>query len=785
MRNSINPSPPILATAVALAALAVLAHGPAAAQPAAAPLESSRSLLPPPSGDAAGGLSVVLYARSLTADPDAGSIAEGDVELRRGGLVIRADRLEYANRSDTARARGNVRIQVGGARFSGPELELQVQRVEGFFLQPVFDLPLLGTGGRAERIDFFGPKRSQAIDASYTSCPRDGPQDPAWVLRASRVRFDLEKNIGEAEGAVLRFYGVPILAVPGLSFALGDTRKSGWLPPSINIDNRSGVEVSVPYYWNIAENRDATLAPRLITRRGLALDSEFRYLEPTLEGRLQVDWLPNDRVARSDRQGVQWVHEGTVGPGLRYMADITRVSDDDWWKDFPSSNRSFTPRLLPLRVGIERAFALGSFGEAVAYGRALRWQVLQASDSAIASPYQRAPQVGLRVAGYAGGFGFGAETEYNRFTLPSGEAARAGRLPGDRVHLLAYINRVVRDGGLWVEPRLSVNAAGYRIDEAPGSASRRASRVIPSFSVDAGMDLERPTRAFGRALRQTLEPRVQYVNTPYREQASLPNYDAAAKDFNVVSLFTDNVFSGVDRVADAHRFTAGVTTRLIDVDSGAEALRLGLVQRWLLRDQRVAPNADGSVDGPPLTQRFSDALLTGSTNVLPGWTLDAAIQYSPEIQRSVRSILAARYSPGEFRTVGATYRLSRGLNEQVEVGWQWPVWRSAAKSEGGGCRGAWYSVGRVNYSLRDRRVTDSVLGAEYDAGCWIGRIVAARLSTGRSEATTRLLLQLELVGLSRLGSNPLKVLKDNIPGYRLLRDERGSRPAAEEWQPVP
>jgi len=782
MRNSINPSPVILA---ALLPIVALAQGSAAAQPAAAALESSRSLLPPPGGDAAGGLSIVLRARSLTVEPDAGSIAEGDVELRRGGLVIRADRLEYGSRTDTARARGNVRIQVGGARFSGPELELQVQRVEGFFLQPVFDLPLLGTGGSAERVDFFGPKRSQAIDASYTSCPRDGLQDPAWVLRTSRVTFDLEKNIGEAEDAVLRFYGVPILAVPGLSFALGDTRKSGWLPPSINIDNRSGVEVSVPYYWNIAENRDATLAPRLITRRGLALDSEFRYLEPAFEGRLQFDWLPDDRVARSNRQGVQWVHEGTVGPGLRYMADITRVSDDDWWKDFPNANRSFTPRLLPLRAGIERAFALGSFGEAVAYARALRWQVLQAGDSAIVSPYQRAPQVGLRVAGRAAGFGFGAETEYNRFTLPSGEAARAGRLPGDRVHLLAYINRTVRDGGLWFEPRLSVNAAGYRIDDAPAGARRRASRVIPSFSVDAGMELERPTRAFGRALRQTLEPRVQYVNTPYREQASLPNYDAVAKDFNVVSLFTDNVFSGVDRVADAHQFTAGVTTRLIDVDSGAEALRLGLVQRWLLRDQRVAPNPDGSVDGPPLSQRFSDALLTGSTNVLPGWTLDAAVQYSPEIQRSVRSILAARYSPGEFRTVGATYRLSRGSSEQVEGGWQWPVWRSSAKSEGGGCNGSWYSVGRVNYSLKDRRVTDSVLGAEYDAGCWIGRIVAERLSTGRSEATTRLLLQLELVGLSRLGSNPLKVLKDNIPGYRLLRDERGSRPAAEEWQPVP
>ena len=186
----------------------------------------------------------------------------------------------------------------------------------------------------------------------------------------------------------------------------------------------------------------------------------------------------------------------------------------------------------------------------------------------------------------------------------------------------------------------------------------------------------------------------------------------------------------------------------------------------------------------PLTQRFSDLLMFGSTNIARRWSFDGALQYSPDSKRTVRSILGARYSPGPYRTFGLTYRLARGLSEQVELGWQWPIYgrtpaENAASGSAGGadCKGSWYSVGRVNYSMRDSRITDSVLGVEYDAGCWIGRVVAERLSTGRSEATTRLLLQLELVGLSRLGSNPLQVLKDNIPGYRLLRDERGS-PAA-------
>ena len=234
----------------------------------------------------------------------------------------------------------------------------------------------------------------------------------------------------------------------------------------------------------------------------------------------------------------------------------------------------------------------------------------------------------------------------------------------------------------------------------------------------------------------------------------------------------------MDRVSDSHQITAGFTTRLVDAQTGAEALRLGLVQRYLLRTQRITAQADGTPDGAPVEQRLSDALLVGSTSVLPGWTFDGAVQYSPDLQRSVRSIVGARYSPGPYRTVSTTYRLARGLSEQLEVGWQWPVYGNApgtGKSTAGaaGCSGAWYSVGRFNYSLKDRRLTDSILGVEYDAGCWIGRVVAEQLSTGRTQATTRLLVQLELVGLSRIGSNPLKVLKDNIPGYRLLRDERG------------
>ena len=768
------------------------ALGQASAPP---PLRSLKSLPPAPRGDAAARLPVTLQAQEIRVRPDLEAVAEGDAELRRGSIAIRADRLTYEQADDLAVARGQVRISHEGASFSGPELQLRIERFEGFFDHPSYEFTRTGAGGSAQRIDFIDSSRAVARAATYTSCPRDGSADPAWLLTTDKLRLDFEANEGVAEGAVLRFLGVPILAAPTVSFPLDDQRKSGWLPPTIGLDSRSGLVVAVPYYWNIAPNRDATIVPKLLSRRGAGVDGEFRYLEPGFGGRIALDLLPDDKQAGTSRRGVQFNHEGRVGPGIRYGADLVRVSDDNYWKDFPGSYPDLVPRLLPLSAFAELPFS-GAGATGLAYARAMRWQVQQSTTAGeqITSPYDRSPQVGVRAGGKLplAGLDYALETELNRFTLPANDYdAGTPRLTGTRWHAVGSISRPWREPGWWVTPRLAFNAASYATEQAMSDGRKSASRLIPTFSLDTGAVFERPTQAFGRELMQTLEPRVLYVNTPYHAQSVLPAFDAWGRDFNFVSLYQDNNFTGIDRVSDSHQITAGVTTRLLDSGTGAEALRLGVAQRYLLRDQLVTAQSDGAPDGTPLSQRFSDFLLVGSTNLVPKWTLDAGLQYSPEVSRLQRSVLAARYSPGPFRTVNAAYRLNRGQSEQMEVGWQWPMTlisgstppaqaareggaRSAVPAAGrGSCAGTWYSVGRLSYSLLDQRLTDALVGFEYDAGCWIGRVVAQRLSTGSTEATSRLLVQLELIGLSRLGSNPLQVLKDNIPGYRLLRERNG------------
>ena len=325
------------------------------------------------------------------------------------------------------------------------------------------------------------------------------------------------------------------------------------------------------------------------------------------------------------------------------------------------------------------------------------------------------------------------------------------------------------------------------------NGQRTAGVTLPTFSLDSGLVMERPVHLFNRDLIQTLEPRVLYVRTPYRSQSQLPLFDSAPRDFNQYAVFSENAFTGVDRISDANQVTLGVTSRLISERTGEEALRLGVVQKLLLSDQRINPNGD-----EPITQRLSDLVLLGSTSVIPNWSMDGSMQFNAQNHATERSLLGMRYSPGPWRTVSAAYRYTRDASEQLDLGWQWPIAGRAPVvrqvrdqalsdpmnlsgqrvSSSNACGGTWFSVGHMSYSLRDKRLTGSLMGIEYDAGCWIGRVIAERVSVGRSQASTRLMFQLELAGLSRisLGANPLRALKDNVPGYRLLHDDNQAAP---------
>lgn len=728
---------------------------------------------------------MVLRADRSTAQLGKTVSAEGQVELRYGDTLLRTEALQMTEARNEVVAPGEVQIEHLGSQIQGRALRLELDAFLGELLAPTYRIAQTGGSGQAQRLDFLGEQRLRADTASYSSCPRvdeqGAPIEPDWELRTDRLELDLARNEGRAEGAVLRFMGVPLLAAPAFSFPLGDQRRSGWLPPHIGADNRSGFELAVPYYFNLADNADATLTPFVMTRRGLGADAEVRGLSAWGAAELQGSWLPHDRVVGDDRWALRLSGQAAPWPGLDLNWATERVSDDDYWKDLRRRIASPTPRLLSSDLQVAQRGGWGAALDWQAYARVQRWQVLQTTElgTQIVAPYQRDPQVGLRLSsrgelGLLAGFmprqhrprlEGGLELEFNRFTLP--RTALPGQSPeGERLHALAHLALPVLDPAWWLIPRLDVNAAAYRVKAPLANGRTRADRVVPTFSIDAGMAFERDTALFGRPMLQSLEPRLLFVNTPYRAQENLPNFDSAERDFNVESLYAINPFTGVDRVADARQLAFGAVSRWLSPQNGEELLRLGLVQRYQFRTQRLSPVPD--------SRRFSDMLLTGAAHLRDPWYLDGAVQFNPDNQRSVRSVLRARYNPGPYRTVSLAYRFQRDQSEQLDLAWQWPLaGRQGVSSSGQSCQGRWYSAGRIQYSMRESRVTDSLLGVEYNSGCWVLRMGVERLSTGLSQANTRFLIQLELVGLSRLGANALKVLRDNVPGYRPLASDDG------------
>lgn len=807
-----------IAQAVAIASLVwplmnvARAQAPAQASPPASDVSSrtpadnaaaAQALSFPPTLPGVRDPKAPLYfeADELGGETGGRTTAKGRVRLRQGDLTVRADELEHTQADNTARASGNVRIIRQGSIFTGPSMSLKLDTLEGSFESPRYWLSRTQAGGAAKRITFQGEDRLSATETSYTSCTPENTATgemgtPAWALRTRRIDLDFAANEGRAEGAVIAFQGVPILAAPTLTFPLNDQRKSGWLPPSFTFDSKSGLELSAPYYWNIAPERDATLAPTLATRRGLGLDAEYRYLAPQDKGEVRVFGLPDDRVAGRNRGQVDLRHEGQAGAAgslspTRYTIQWQRVSDDDYWKDFGQTLSSKTPRLLDSHVRVNRSLNERNWGlgesQTELYAQLQTWQTLRDLDagapaeSRIGEPYRREPQMGVRSRGTSdNGLVWSLQGEFNRFVHPD-----TALVSGNRVHATGQVERRFEFDGLYVLPKVMLQSTGYDIDRGAGTGPRSASRTLPTFSLDSGLTFDRPVQMFGRDLIQTLEPRLLYVRTPYKDQSQLPMFDTAPRDFNQYAIYSENGFTGVDRISDANQVTFGVTSRLLDERTGAEAMRVGIVQKMLLSNQRINPNGSD-----PITSRFSDLMLLGSTTVVPYWYLDGTLQYNTEDGRSEQGTLGVRYTPGDWRTVSTVYRYTRGGSSQVELGWQWPlagrprtagqlIAQSPLAADGSGmrapgnCSGAWYSVGRVAYSTRESRFINTLMGLEYDAGCWIGRFVAERVAIGQNEATVRLMFQLELVGLSRLslGANPLRTLKDNIPGYRLLREE--------------
>ena len=733
---------------------------------------------------------VFVQGQQITARPDMDLVIQGQASIRRPGLAVSADQLTYDQAQDVVEATGQVRVGTPTSVFMGPRLKLKADSFEGTFEHPTFELPRSGGHGQAAEVQFVDRKRTVIRQASYTSCRRTpGPEWlPEWLLKATQLTIDEEESTIEAQGVQLRFLDTPLLSLPALSLPLTDARKSGLLPPLFSLDTVNGLEIGQPYYFDIAPHRDATVTTHVMGQRGISADTEFRYLEPTYNGQVRLNLMPSDQLRGHRRWGLSTQHNGGFDTGLDRVGRIgldlslNRVSDDNYWRDFPRAGTALTQRTLPSTGAMS-----WSRGEFSMRAQVQRWQNLQD----IAPPYDKAPQITLRYGGWdAQGLDWSVVGDTTRFEADYSRVASllaAGMQPsnGERSFVQAQVSRPwVRPWG-FITPKLQLHATRYAMDRPLDNGATTVNRVLPTFSLDSGLVFERETHWFGQAVVQTLEPRAFYTRTPFQQQDMLPVYDSGATDFNLSTIYSENTYVGHDRLADNDALTLGVNSRFFDANTGAEMLRVGLAQRIRFANQQVVLPGQVAVSAG-----LSDVLVGASVRWNDRWAFDATVQANNQTHDISRTTLQGRYSHSPYRVVNVAYRAnqqSTPSSEFLDLGWQWPLsdWigqtdRQAeatwTRTPGQGLGpNRWYSVGRLNYSLQERSLVDTLVGLEYDAGCWIGRIAFERRQTNISSvsttsATSRLLFQLEFIGFARVGISPLKSLSDNIPRYQYLRD---------------
>lgn len=680
-------------------------------------------------------LPATISAEQMSGRPDREIVLERDVEIIRGPTTVNADKATYRIVEDEVEAHGNIRMRRFGDTYTGEELRLKIEASEGYVLKPTYHLERNNAQGRADRIDFLGEDQATVHEGSYSTC--EGP-DPDWYLKSGRLDLDNARDEGIAHRTLVYFKGVPILAAPAMSFPLSDARKTGVLPPTIGTTNRGGLEITVPYYFNIAPNRDLTLYPKLYARRGLQLGAEARYLGESYWGQTRVEALPDDQQTRTDRYAISSTHTQFLAPGLVYTWNINSASDDDYPTDFSRTITEAKQRLLLRDMALSYANPLWQ-----ASARTSNYQVLQDPLVPIVRPYDRLPQISFHAGKQdANGFDWDVDSELTRFWHPS-------FLRGDRFLVNPRIAYPIIKPGYFITPRLSLHTTKYHLDSNTPVATNDLSRTLPTLSLDSGLVFERESRFFGNTMTQTLEPRLFYVYTPYKDQSAFPNFDTAEADLSFAQLFSENRFIGNDRISDANQVTAAVISRYIE-PTGAERMRFALGQRFYFTEQRVTL-------GGARNESRSDLLVSAYGQLTPTFSVEGNVQYSQTLDTMSRANYGVRWQPAPKRVLNLQYRRARVNNlEQVDVSGQWPLAER------------WYGVARVNYSLPDSKVAEGLLGMEYKADCWVFRIVGQRTPTATGQTNSAIFFQLELNGLTRLGSNPIDALRANIPGYQLV-----------------
>lgn len=690
-------------------------------------------------------------------------VRQGDVELRAGEMQIDKPNQSVTSTGSIEYSDPVVHVTGGGGSYSAA--------TGAEFRGAHFDLRERGARGSADSLALTPDGVLHLRKVTFTTCPA---AHEAWELKASSITLDTRDQLGTGRNASVDFLGVPIVYLPWVSFPLSSERKSGFLFPSIGSTSNSGFQLAVPYYWNIAPNADFTFQPVEYTKRGADLGGDLRFLSADQHGELQWNYLPNDTLYGGSRSRVQLNDVAELPADVRLTIDAQTVSDVLYFQDFSQSPAGTSTSFL------NRSATLSYRDEHWRVdGEAQQYQTIDTTVLVDERPYARVPRLAVD-SDYTlwGVLHYGFESEVVDFQHAPSTAGLPPLPAGWREDVRPSLSLALAGPGYFFRPAVAWRATYYQLTNTLPGTPTSMSRNLPLGSVDTGLVFERESGAHGERTL-TLEPRLQYLYVPYRDQSALPVFDTGLPDLNAVELFRTNRYVGADRVSDARQLTAGLTSRLLDTASGRQFLTATIGQSYYFTTPRVTLPGE-----TPLAAPHSDFVAQLALTAFANWNADAGVQWDPDNQRSERTQLNLQYRPAPDAVVNLGYRYERFVQvpefvqgfqlpcdpaavqpgvatgcdirgfDQVDGSAAWPIHRS------------WNVFAREVFDLRNHEELERFVGFEYRACCWRLRLGARRyVSSFTGSRDTGVWLQLELAGLAGVGSASDTSLSEEIRGY--------------------
>ncbi|MBH1930015.1 LPS assembly protein LptD [Serratia rubidaea] len=720
------------------------------------------------------------------------AVFSGDVKIEQGNSTLTAKQVELnqvqaSGQKDPVRtvtATGDVHYDDNQIKLKGPKAWSNLNTKDTDVYQG--DYQMVGRQGRgdADKMKMRGQNRYTILEnGSFTSCL---PGDNSWSVVGSEVIHDREEQVAEIWNARFKIAGVPVFYSPYLQLPVGDKRRSGFLIPNAKYGSNNGFEFMLPYYWNIAPNFDATITPHYMTKRGLQWQNEFRYLTQPGMGTIELDWLPSDNEYNKDhpqdddtRWLFYWNHNGVMDQVWRFNVDYTKVSDSQYFNDLDSQYGSTTDGYATQKFSA--GYADENFDATIA---SKQFQIYDDVNRTSTESYKVLPQIDLNY--YKNDLGpfdlrvYGQAAKFVNINPYSPDATR--------LHLEPTLSLPMTNGWGSLNSEVKLLATHYQQDIPDGFKANYKSRtgrdapelddsvnrVMPQFKVDGKMVFDRNMN-WAQGYTQTLEPRMQYLYVPYRNQNNIYSYDSTLLQTDYSGLFRDRSYSGLDRIASQNRLATGLTSRIYD-DALVERFNVSVGQIYYFSRSRTG-DSNSDYDKNDDT---GSVVWAGDTywKIDDRWGLRGGVQYDTRLDSVALGDAVLEYRQDGERMVQLNYRYaspeyiqatlpqvtSPGYQDgisQVGVTASWPI------------ADRWAVVGAYYYDTRAQQSADQLVGLRYNTCCWAVNIGYERKITDwdrgnqTSKYDNKVSFNIELRGLSSdhsLGTS--EMLRSGILPYQ-------------------